>query len=77
MVDKYNLKKIRFHDLRHTSATLLINKQVHAKIIQERLGHSTISTTMNTYGHVLEEADQKAASHFDSMFEKKTTSGGA
>lgn len=77
LVEKYNLKKIRFHDLRHTSATLLINKQVHAKIIQERLGHSTISTTMNTYGHVLEEADQKAASHFDSMFEKKHENGGA
>lgn len=41
------------------------------------MGHSTISTTMNTYGHVLEEADQKAASHFDSMFEKKQTNGGA
>lgn len=45
-----DIKKIRFHDLRHTSATILINEGVHAKVIQERLGHSNIGTTMNTYG---------------------------
>ncbi|MDQ1910550.1 tyrosine-type recombinase/integrase [Paenibacillus sp. GD4] len=50
---KHSLKYIRFHDLRHTSATLLINKGVHAKLISERLGHSNISTTMNVYGHAL------------------------
>src|SRR5690625_180374 len=49
MIKNNKLKKIRFHDLRHTSATLLISKGVNAKIIQERLGHSNISTTMNTY----------------------------
>lgn len=70
---KYKLKHIRFHELRHTSATLLINKGVHAKVIQERLGHADISTTMNIYGHVLIEADQAAASHFDSLFEEKAS----
>lgn len=69
--DNNKLKKIRFHDLRHTSATLLINEGIHAKIIQERLGHSNISTTMNTYGHVLEEADQTASKHFDRFFTPK------
>ncbi|MBM7585794.1 integrase [Bacillus pakistanensis] len=64
-------KHIRFHDLRHTSATLLINEGVHAKVISERLGHADISTTMNIYGHVLEEADKTAATHFESFFEKK------
>ncbi|MFD2628757.1 tyrosine-type recombinase/integrase [Oceanobacillus kapialis] len=64
------LKKIRFHDLRHTSATLIINQNVHAKIIQERLGHSKISTTMDTYGHVLQEAEQSAATHFETLFKK-------
>lgn len=64
------LKKIRFHDLRHTSATLLISQGVHAKIIQERLGHSKIGTTMDTYGHVLQEAEQSAATHFETLFEK-------
>ncbi|WP_366160645.1 site-specific integrase [Bacillus infantis] len=69
---KADVKYIRFHDLRHTSATLLINEGVHAKVIQERLGHSKIGTTMNTYGHVLQEADQSAAAHFDSFFEAKS-----
>lgn len=71
-IERNELRKIRFHDLRHTSATLLTNKGVHAKVIQERLGHSTIGTTMNVYGHVLEQADQTAATHFESLFNKKT-----
>ncbi|WP_261303973.1 tyrosine-type recombinase/integrase [Paenibacillus andongensis] len=62
---KQNLKYIKFHDLRHTSATLLINQGVHAKIISERLGHANITTTMNIYGHVLSKADKEAANKFD------------
>lgn len=69
---KNDFKHIRFHDLRHTSATLLINEGVHAKVISELLGQADISTTMNIYGHVLEEADKTAAAHFDSFFEKKS-----
>ncbi|OEH55934.1 hypothetical protein AQ616_19040 [Oceanobacillus sp. E9] len=68
--EKSGLKKIRFHDLRHTSATLLISKGVHAKIIQERLGHSRIATTMDIYGHVLQEAEQSAAQHFNELYKK-------
>lgn len=68
---KHNLKSIRFHDLRHTSATLLINQGVHAKIISERLGHADIRTTMNIYGHALQTADQAAANKFDSLLIKK------
>lgn len=64
------LKYIRFHDLRHTSATLLINQGVHAKIISERLGHSNIGTTMNVYGHVIQKADVAAASLFDQILAK-------
>jgi integrase len=78
-VQKNGFRYIRFHDLRHTSATLLINQGVHAKIISERLGHGSISTTMNVYGHALQSADQAAADKFDSLFstpakkdEKKT-----
>ncbi|TJZ40068.1 site-specific integrase [Priestia megaterium] len=63
-----NLKYIRFHDLRHTSATLLINKGVHAKVISTRLGHADIRTTMNIYGHVLQEADKEAANLFEDLF---------
>ncbi len=41
------------HSLRHTCATLLVSKNVHPKIIQEMLGHATITQTMDTYSHVL------------------------
>ncbi|RNB70759.1 MULTISPECIES: site-specific integrase [Brevibacillus] len=71
---RHKLKYIRFHDLRHTSATLLINKGVHAKIISERLGHANILTTMNIYGHALRSADQEAAKHFESLFDSQPKS---
>ncbi|WP_255283607.1 site-specific integrase [Priestia megaterium] len=67
-VKRNDLRYIRFHDLRHTSATLLINKGVHAKIISTRLGHADIRTTMNIYGHALQEADREAANHFEDLF---------
>ncbi|WP_433943514.1 tyrosine-type recombinase/integrase [Paenibacillus sp. SN-8-1] len=67
-LDYNGLKKIRFHDLRHTSATLLINQGVHAKIISERLGHADITTTMNVYGHALQTADKIAADKLDTLF---------
>jgi integrase len=49
---------IRFHDLRHTHATLLLKKGVHPKIVQERLGHSSITMTLDTYSHVLPNLQQ-------------------
>ena len=67
-VSRHQLRYIRFHDLRHTSATLLINSGVHAKIISSRLGHADIRTTMNIYGHALQEADREATKHFDKLF---------
>lgn len=67
-IQKNKFRYIRFHDLRHTSATLLINQGVHAKIISERLGHGNINTTMNIYGHALQSADQAAADKFDALF---------
>jgi integrase len=67
-----HIKYIRFHDLRHTSATLLINKGVHAKTISSRLGHSNIKTTMNIYGHAMQSADQAAADTFNSFFDSKS-----
>ncbi|URZ15820.1 tyrosine-type recombinase/integrase [Clostridium felsineum] len=45
-------KAIRFHDLRHTNATLLLEQGINLKVIQERLGHKDISTTANIYSHV-------------------------
>lgn len=63
--EKQPLKRIRFHDLRHTATTDLINKGVNIHSISKRLGHSNIGTTMNIYGHYLDEADQKIAELLD------------
>ena len=56
-----NLKHIRFHDLRHTHVTLLINSKVPIRVISERVGHSNINTTLNIYSHVLKEMDKEAS----------------
>jgi integrase len=52
---------IRVHDLRHTCATLLLSRGVHPKIVQELLGHSQISLTLDTYSHVLPTMQTDAA----------------
>ena len=59
---------MRFHDLRHSAATLLIAQGVHPRTVMEILGHSQISTTMNVYGHVLPETMKDAAARMDSLF---------
>lgn len=56
-----NLKHIRFHDLRHSHVTLLINSKVPIRVISERVGHSNINTTLNIYSHVLKEMDKEAS----------------
>jgi len=53
--------KMRLHDLLHNSASLLIAKNINIRVIQEMLGHSSITLTMNTYGHLLSGATQAAA----------------
>ena len=58
---------IRFHDLRHTHATLLLSQGIDLKTISERLGHTNISRTMNTYAHVLKEMDANASSIIDKL----------
>jgi len=53
LLRRASLPNIRFHDLRHTCATLLLSKEVHAKFVQELLGRATISITLDTNSHVL------------------------
>ena len=55
------LEPCTFHDLRHTHAALLIAQGEHPKVIQERLGHASIKTTLDTYGHLFEGLDEAAA----------------
>lgn len=57
---KYGITDIRFHDLRHTFATLLIESDVSMKVVQELLGHSTITTSMDIYTHVSDEKKEQA-----------------
>lgn len=68
---RHKLKPIRLHDLRHTAATWMISKNMHAKAIAKRLGHSKIKTTMDVYGHVFDSVDQAAASVLDDMVPEK------
>lgn len=62
-----NLKKIRFHDLRHSSASLILSKGINPKVIQKRLGHKDIKTTLNIYSHVTEKDDEIASSVFNEL----------
>lgn len=59
---------MRFHDLRHSAATILLSKGVHPKIVQEMLGHSSITMTMDTYSHLFPSMQQDASSGMDDVF---------
>jgi integrase len=61
------IKRIRMHDLRHTSATLMLQAGVPAKVAQKRLGHADIGTTLDIYTHVLEEIEKEAADKLDDV----------
>lgn len=61
------LPRLRLHDLRHTWATLALAAGVHPKVVQERLGHTTISTTMDTYSHALPGMQSLAAEQVSAM----------
>jgi integrase len=61
LLKRAGLPQIRFHDLRHTCATLLLSKNVNPKIVSEMLGHATIAITLDTYSHVLPTMQSEAA----------------
>jgi len=66
------LPGVRFHDLRHAHATLLLLQGVHPKIVSERLGHASIGITLDTYSHVLPSLQSQAADAFDALFGSPT-----
>ncbi len=71
------LRRIRFHDLRHTFAALLIAQGAHPKAIQEAMGHSSIVVTMNTYGHLMPRLLEEVADRLEaSLFAGSSRSGG-
>jgi integrase len=62
------LEGVRWHDLRHTAVALAIERGAHAKVIQERMGHSTVKVTLDRYGHVLPSIEDKIADGLDQAY---------
>jgi len=67
LLKRARLPLIRFHDLRHTAATLLLRQGIHPKIVAEMLGHSTISMTLDIYSHVIPDMQRGAAAALDRL----------
>lgn len=68
MIRKSGAPKIRFHDLRHTHATIMLQLGEHPKVVSERLGHKDVNITLNTYSHVLPNMQQDAAKRLFDAF---------
>jgi integrase len=67
LAKRTGLNGIRLHDARHTHASLMLKQGIHPKIVQERLGHSSIQITLDTYSHVAPGLQQAAANKFDDI----------
>ncbi len=65
------LKPMRFHELRHSAATILLSMGVPIKVVQEILGHANIQTTLNIYGHMLPGLQEKAMGQVDDLYKNK------
>jgi integrase len=63
-----DVPRVRFHDLRHSHATQLLLAGVHPKVAQERLGHASITTTLDLYSHVTATMQEDAAAKLDTAF---------
>jgi len=63
------LPDIRFHDLRHTAATMLLRQKVNVKVVSEMLGHADISITLRIYAHELPGMHEAAAQAMDDLFQ--------
>jgi integrase len=66
-LDVANMARIRFHDLRHTAATLALMQGVHPKVVSDMLGHGTVGLTLDTYSHLLPAMHQQAADAMDAI----------
>ncbi len=65
IIEKAELPKITFHDMRHTNATMRLKEGIHPKIVSERLGHSSVRITLDTYSHALPSLQKEAAEKLD------------
>jgi len=73
LVRKLGLRGVRFHDTRHTMATAMLRAGVHPKIVQERLGHSSIAVTLDTYSHIVPGLQRAAANKLDDIYSASVT----
>jgi integrase len=71
IVKRAGLNHFRLHDARHTHASLMLKQGAHPKIVQERLGHATISTTLDLYSHVAPGLQEAVAKRFDEVLGPK------
>jgi integrase len=62
------LPAIRFHDMRHTAATILLTKGIHHKLVSDMLGHASAMLTLDTYSHVIPAMHADAAAAMDAVF---------
>jgi len=67
IINRHGLKDITFHELRHSCASMMVKRGVHPKVIQERLGHSNVSVTMNLYSHLEKEQHMESANIFNDI----------
>jgi integrase len=68
LLQRAGLPQIRFHDLRHTCATLLLSRNVHPKYVQELLGHATVAITLDTYSHMIPGMGNHTARAMEDVF---------
>ncbi|WP_223264037.1 tyrosine-type recombinase/integrase [Paenibacillus sp. IHB B 3084] len=70
-IEELELPSIRFHDLRHTSASLMLSIGIHPKVVSERLGHRSVTITLDTYSHLLKNTQSDAAVGLSNLLSKK------
>ena len=75
LLARAEVPRIRFHDLRHSTATLLLTLGVHPKIVQELLGHSEIFVTLDVYSHILPTLQEEAMHRLNGLLAPSTTKG--
>ena len=76
-IRRAGLRTIRLHDARHTHASYMLKQGIHPKVVQERLGHSSIQVTLDTYSHVAPGIQEKAAARLDEIFSSTPVSNPA
>lgn len=70
IIEKYNLKRIKFHALRHTSVSLMISKGIQVQIISKKAGHSSVQVTDSTYSHFFDDEFKKCADEMDDILQE-------